>query len=100
MISRNGHGRGTDFISSMPVTDFVQTTPSPPSEVIKAAEQLKYRDFLTVCLIVDPPHFVPGQLDLCSRSECQSRTYSEFQKLESGHECGRKQDKPRAGVLL
>jgi protoporphyrinogen oxidase len=63
MISRNGHTetiQGTDFISSMPVTDFVKRlSPSAPSEVIKAAEQLKYRDFLTVCLIVNQPHLFP-----------------------------------------
>jgi protoporphyrinogen oxidase len=63
MISRSGYSetiQGTDFISSMPVTDFVKRlNPSAPSEVIKAAEQLKYRDFLTVCLIVNQPHLFP-----------------------------------------
>src|SRR5690242_9988098 len=63
MIARNGHHEtveGTDFISSMPVTDFVKKlSPSAPAEVVTAAEQLKYRDFLTVCLIVNQPDLFP-----------------------------------------
>jgi protoporphyrinogen oxidase len=44
---------GTDFISSMPITEFIQKLyPPPPSEVLEAARQLTYRDFLTVCLIL------------------------------------------------
>jgi protoporphyrinogen oxidase len=62
-IARNGHSEtieGTDFISSMPVTDFVKKlSPSAPAEVVTAAEQLKYRDFLTVCLIVNQPDLFP-----------------------------------------
>ena len=62
-IARNGHREtveGTDFISSMPVTDFVKKlSPSAPAEVVTAAEQLKYRDFLTVCLIVNRPDLFP-----------------------------------------
>lgn len=43
-------------ISSIPVTEFLQRLdPPPPTEVMEAAGRLKYRDFLTVCLIVDRP---------------------------------------------
>jgi len=43
-------------ISSMPVTEFIKKLDPPaPAETARAAEQLKYRDFLTVCLIVDRP---------------------------------------------
>jgi protoporphyrinogen oxidase len=63
VISRNGHQeaiQGTDFISSMPVSEFVKRlSPGAPSEVMKAAERLKYRDFLTVCLIVNRPQLFP-----------------------------------------
>jgi protoporphyrinogen oxidase len=63
VISRNGQKEtieGTHFISSMPITDFIKRLkPEPPSEVLRAAEQLKYRDFLTVCLIVNKPHLFP-----------------------------------------
>lgn len=44
----------TDFISSMPLSELVlKMEPSAPPEVRTAAEALKYRDFLTVCLILD-----------------------------------------------
>ena len=47
---------GTDFISSMPVTDVIKRLDPPaPAEVEAAAKQLRYRDFLTVVLIVDRP---------------------------------------------
>jgi protoporphyrinogen oxidase len=59
MVSRDGHQEvvnGTDFISSMPITDFIRKlSPPPPQPVLEAASKLTYRDFLTVCLIVDKP---------------------------------------------
>jgi protoporphyrinogen oxidase len=51
---------GTDFISSMPVTEFVQRLDPPAPEPIRqAARGLKYRDFLTVCLIVNKEDLFP-----------------------------------------
>ena len=51
---------GTDFISSMPITEFIQKLePPPPAYVLEAAERLKYRDFITVCLIVNKPDLFP-----------------------------------------
>jgi protoporphyrinogen oxidase len=63
VVGCNGHKetiRGTHFISSMPVTEFIKKLepPAPPA-VLTAAEKLKYRDFLTVCLIVDKPDLFP-----------------------------------------
>lgn len=50
----------TDFITSMPVTEFIKRLdPPPPSNVLSAAAKLKYRDFLTVCLIVNKPDLFP-----------------------------------------
>ncbi len=51
---------GTHFVASMPVTEVIERMdpPSPP-EVIEAAGHLKYRDFLTVCVIVDHPDLFP-----------------------------------------
>ncbi|HXH09776.1 MAG TPA: NAD(P)/FAD-dependent oxidoreductase [Alphaproteobacteria bacterium] len=63
VVSREGHRevmQGTDFISSMPVTEFIQKLdPPPPAVVLEAAANLHYRDFLTVCLVVDKPDLFP-----------------------------------------
>jgi protoporphyrinogen oxidase len=49
--------KGTHFISSMPIPEFLKKLdPLPPPAVKAAAEKLKHRDFLTVCLIYDRPH--------------------------------------------
>ena len=51
---------GTDFVSSMPLTELVKRLdPAPPPDVLAAAEALRYRDFLTVCLIVECEHLFP-----------------------------------------
>jgi hypothetical protein len=63
MVANNGSQEaisGSSFISSMPVTEFIKKLhPEPPEEVLTAASKLKYRDFLTVCLIVNKPHLFP-----------------------------------------
>jgi protoporphyrinogen oxidase len=52
--------RGTDFISSMPLTEFIKKLDPPaPPEVLEAAGKLAYRDFLTVCLIVNRADVFP-----------------------------------------
>lgn len=64
-IEVTGHGQretieGTDFISSMPVTALLKRLdPAPPQEVLDAANHLHYRDFLTVCLVVDRADLFP-----------------------------------------
>ncbi|MBI3769757.1 MAG: NAD(P)/FAD-dependent oxidoreductase [Deltaproteobacteria bacterium] len=51
---------GTHFISSMPITELVaRLDPPAPPDVRAAAEQLTYRDFLTVCLIVGKADLFP-----------------------------------------
>jgi protoporphyrinogen oxidase len=51
---------GTDFITSMPVTEFVKRLDPPaPTAVLEAARSLRYRDLLTVCLIVDGADLFP-----------------------------------------
>jgi protoporphyrinogen oxidase len=58
-ISSNGNREtvaGTHFISSMPVRELVQKlSPPAPDEVLRAAESLNYRDFLTVAIVVNQP---------------------------------------------
>jgi protoporphyrinogen oxidase len=51
---------GTDFISTLPIRDLVgMIDPTPPQQVIEAANALRYRDFLTVVLVVDRPDLFP-----------------------------------------
>jgi protoporphyrinogen oxidase len=60
VISRDGKQevvKGDYFISSMPITEFLKRLdPVPPPAVKGAADELKYRDFLTVCLIFNRRH--------------------------------------------
>lgn len=63
VVSSNG-GReavaGTDFVSSMPITELVaRLDPPPPPDVLEAARALTYRDFVTVCLIVNRAGLFP-----------------------------------------
>jgi len=45
---------GSNFISTMPVRDlFEALDPPPPEDALQAARDLRYRDFLTVGLILD-----------------------------------------------
>jgi protoporphyrinogen oxidase len=64
-IARDGSGRcaryhGQHFLSTLPIRNLIRALrPQPPREVIEAAGSLKYRDFLTVVLIVDAPETFP-----------------------------------------
>lgn len=54
------HINGTHFISSMPIRDLIQRLkPAVPEKVIKAANDLIYRDFLTVALIINKSNVLP-----------------------------------------
>jgi protoporphyrinogen oxidase len=49
-----------NLISSMPITELIQKLDPPaPDYVRAAADNLSYRDFLIVCLIVDKPSLFP-----------------------------------------
>lgn len=51
---------GTDFIVSLPLAELIsRIEPVPPAEVLEASRRLKYRDFLTVFLIVQHPDLFP-----------------------------------------
>ena len=56
-IDRNGREAiiaGENFVSSMPLRELIAAlTPAPPGLVVEASQQLRYRDFLIVGLIVD-----------------------------------------------
>ncbi|MEM9510338.1 MAG: NAD(P)/FAD-dependent oxidoreductase [Cyanobacteria bacterium P01_E01_bin.35] len=51
---------GEHYVSSMPVSLLLKRmNPAPPKAVLKAANSLKYRDFLIVALIIDQPELFP-----------------------------------------
>lgn len=51
---------GDHFLSTVPLRELVQSIrPAPPDKVLKAAQELKYRDFFTVGLIIDKPSIFP-----------------------------------------
>ena len=62
-LARNGQTElliGSDYISSMPLRETIQKfKPAVPAEVLDAANDLKYRDFLTVAVIVNKSDIFP-----------------------------------------
>ncbi|MGD0972182.1 MAG: NAD(P)/FAD-dependent oxidoreductase [Desulfobaccales bacterium] len=53
---------GSFVISSMPLSELIaRLDPPPPTEVIEAARNLSYRDFILVGLIINRPHLFPDQ---------------------------------------
>ena len=51
---------GSYFVSSLPIRELIQKLdPAPPPEVLSAADDFHYRDFLTVALIVKQPELFP-----------------------------------------
>jgi protoporphyrinogen oxidase len=51
---------GSSFISSIPLQELMLALdPPPPKEVVAAARALRYRDFVTVCLVVNRADVFP-----------------------------------------
>ncbi len=65
LVAKNKQGgeeifRGTDFISSMPIRELVNSLePAPPKEIREAANNLRYRDFLIIALIINRKEIAP-----------------------------------------
>lgn len=63
LAERNGQPlllEAEHFISSMPVSQLVRSLhPKPPHHVLKAANSLRYRDFLIVPIVVEAEHLFP-----------------------------------------
>lgn len=65
VVSQNQHGEkssftGDQFISSMPLRELIfSLDPAPPKKILEAATQLKYRDYLTVVLVVNNREIFP-----------------------------------------
>ena len=63
---------GSEFISSMPIRTLIrQLSPAAPPKVLEAAEKLKYRDFLTVALIINKEKMFPDNWIYIHDSEVQ-----------------------------
>ncbi len=61
-ISNNGKSEvieGTDFVSSMSLMELIQKMDDVPTEIQQAAQNLHYRDFITVCLIINRKDLFP-----------------------------------------
>jgi Protoporphyrinogen oxidase len=51
---------GTDFVSSIPIRQLIaRLDPPPPEAVLKAANSLSYRDFISVALMIDRADVFP-----------------------------------------
>jgi protoporphyrinogen oxidase len=51
---------GTHCVSTMPLRELIQALdPLPPDDVVRAAQRLRYRDYLTVVLVVDRASVFP-----------------------------------------
>jgi protoporphyrinogen oxidase len=51
---------GDEFISTLPIRELVNAcTPALPTHVVAAANNLKYRDFLTVAVVINKPSIFP-----------------------------------------
>jgi len=66
VTARNGRGDVTTtawhVVSSMPLRELVEALePAAPRSVLAAARALRYRDFVTVALVVDRPELFPDQ---------------------------------------
>ncbi len=63
LVKRNGSLQEIDgdyFLSTIPLRELVQSIkPAAPDDVLKAARELKYRDFFTVGLIIDKAFIFP-----------------------------------------
>ncbi|HEX8994811.1 MAG TPA: NAD(P)/FAD-dependent oxidoreductase [Ktedonobacterales bacterium] len=57
---KTGAVTGAQFISTLPIRELIhRLEPAPPPEVLAAADQLKYRDFLTVALVLNKKDVFP-----------------------------------------
>ena len=92
---------GDHFLSTLPIRDLIRClSPPPPREVVDAAESLKYRDFLTVVLIVDRPETFPDTWIYIHEPERPARPGPELQELVARPRPRPVQEQPRPRILL
>ena len=57
---QTGAVTGAHFISTLPIRELVhKLEPAPPPAVVAAADQLKYRDFLTIAVVINRENVFP-----------------------------------------
>ena len=84
-VARGTDGRttrylGDHFVSTLPIRALIRAmSPAAPAEVRAAADALRYRDFLTVVLIVEQAETFPRYLDLYPRARRPARPGPELQ---------------------
>ena len=60
VIAKKGRYSGDAYLSTMPLRSLIRALdPTPPAAVLEAAENLKYRAYLTVVLILDADELFP-----------------------------------------
>ena len=80
----------TAVISSMPISALVRALDPPaPPEVLAAADDLHYRDHITVALVVPESRRFPGQLGLRSRPVGEDGAHPELRPVVPVHGQGR-----------
>ncbi len=105
-LTRDREGRrtryqGRHFLSTLPIRDLIRAmNPAAPAEVIHAAESLKYRDFLTVVLIVDRAETFPDNWIYIHEPQVTARPDPELQELVARPRPRPDQDQPGPRVLL
>ena len=91
---------GEQFISTLPVRTLLNSIdPPPPQPVLDAANRLRYRDFLTVVLIVKKAELFPDNWIYIHEPRVRLGRVQNFKKLEPGDGRGRVDDLAGPGVL-
>ena len=105
-LTRDREGRqtryqGRHFLSTLPIRDLIRAmSPAAPAEVIHAAESLKYRDFLTVVLIVDRAETFPDNWIYIHEPQVRVGPDPELQELVARPRPRPDQDQPGPRVFL
>ena len=85
----------------MPVTEFIRKLDPPaPAAVRQAASKLKYRDFLTVCVIIDKAELFPDNWIYIHDSSVQVGRIQNFKNWSPDMVPGSVQNQSRPRIFL
>ena len=103
IIERGGeeiHISGSSIISSIPLNELIfLLDPAAPDPVLRAAGNLRYRDFILVGLILNKPKLFPDNWIYVHSPEVKVGRIQNF-KLEPRHGTRRLQNQPGHGIFL